>query len=58
MLFMTASPVMRRPSREMTAETAHPEGMWISPSRFMKIAFFPENTKGVHFTRGQTTLAK
>ena len=45
MLFMTASPVMRRPSREMTAEMAHPEGMRISPSRFIIIAFFPKIQK-------------
>ena len=39
------TPVMRRPSREMTAEMAHPERMRISPSRFIIIAFFPKIQK-------------
>ena len=35
MLLMMSSPVMRRPSREMTAEMAHPDGIRTCPSSFI-----------------------
>ena len=39
MLSTIFSPVIRRPSREITAEIAHPDGMRTCPSLFMMFTF-------------------
>jgi hypothetical protein len=42
MLWIMDSPVIRFPSREMTAEMAHPEGMRTSPSSFIMVILSAE----------------
>lgn len=63
MLSTIFSPVIRRPSREITAEIAHPDGMRTCPSLFMmftflKTAFFPLRKKTFIFQQRVTPLAK
>jgi len=55
MLSTIFSPVIRRPSREITAEIAHPDGMRTCPSLFMMFTLsqngvFPVTKKDVHFS--------
>ena len=57
MLSMIFPPVMRRPSREITAEIAHPDGMRTCPSFFMMFTLSKE--KGVHsLTRSSAPCRK
>jgi hypothetical protein len=63
MLSTIFSPVIRRPSREITAEIAHPDGMRTCPSLFMmftflKTVFFPLRKKTSFFQQKVTPLAK
>ena len=63
MLSMIFSPVIRCPSREITAEIAHPDGMRTCPSLFMmftflKTALFPLRKKTFIFQQRAVPFAE